>query len=41
MGGGSVEGPRASQVTIANDFELAAYTVTQGSGNQSWVLAAT
>jgi formylglycine-generating enzyme required for sulfatase activity len=30
MGGGSVEAPRASQVTIANDFELAAYTVTQG-----------
>jgi len=30
MGGGSVEGPPTKQETIANDFELAAYTVTQG-----------
>jgi formylglycine-generating enzyme required for sulfatase activity len=30
MGGGSEEGPPTKQVTINNDFELAAYTVTQG-----------
>jgi formylglycine-generating enzyme required for sulfatase activity len=30
MGGGSVEGPPTKQVTVANDIELAAYTVTQG-----------
>jgi formylglycine-generating enzyme required for sulfatase activity len=30
MGGGSAEGPPTTQVTIDSDFELAAYTVTQG-----------
>lgn len=30
MGGGSVESPATKPVTIGKDFELAAYTVTQG-----------
>jgi formylglycine-generating enzyme required for sulfatase activity len=29
MGGGAIDGPPTKQVTIAADFELAAYTVTQ------------